>query len=372
MAKGESDALSAALAATDAELFATALGHETAVHDDTNDRGLEQQDRSLEGKVEHDGEAADEVEAADGEAAEVDQTEVAAKDGDKADETGGPKRDADGKFVKADAEAPAKEADKADPKDGRVPSAVVRESNEKRRAAEAERDALKAAREDDKREREALKAQVELLGRQFAQRQAPEPAKPEASQRPDKFADPEGYDTWVEQQIAAARNETREDFSRRLVNMNLANTREVHGEKFDAAYQGILTAAQTEPEARLAIQKIWHSDNPGAELLRWHRDRETLREVGADPVAYRKKVADETRAALLADPDFRKEMLAGLKAEAGGNGVNGNGAARHVIRVPTKTIPSLNGASGSAQAADTTFDDASEDGFFNRALHPAG
>lgn len=356
------DPVAAAVAATDAELFHAALNGDESVHDDTDDRSLEQQDDGLEGAVEDVGEE-EEVEAAADDAEGEGEVEGDAKPKPVKD----PKT---GQFVKKDAEAEAEEAEVAGPskgeQTGRVPPARLREETARARAAEAERDALKAAREDDRREREAIKAQMDLLARQVMQRQQPQTQQPkvEAPQRPDMFADPDGYNAWVENQIARVRSETSEDYSKRLINMNLAHTREVHGEKFDAAYQEIISAAQAEPEARIAIQKIWHSDNPGGELLRWHRDRVTLREVGGDPESYKQKLRDETRAALLADPEFRKEMLAGLRADASGNGAV---APRHVTRVPTN-LRSLNSASGSSHVTDQEPDDGSDDALFQHAL----
>lgn len=367
------DAVTAAIAATDAELFASALGGESAVHDDTNDRSLEQQDDGLEGQVENVGEDETEVEteaAAEGEEGDG-ETEIEAKDKDEGADKGPSKDPKTGKFVKADAkEKPEGETDgEAKPeKGGLVPPARLREATEKTKAAEAK------LAESDKRFSE-LSNKFDVVLRQLELSRQPQPqpaAKTEAAARPDKFADPDGYDKWVEDRIASVRNETSEDFTKRLINMNLANTRETHGEKFDAAYQAIVTAAEVDPEARNSIQRIWNSANPGAELMRWHRNRETLQRVGGDPEAYEQKLRDDTRAALLADPEFRKEIIASLKEEAGGK--NG-GIPRHVVRAaaPARQIPSLNGASGSSHLSDQTFDDQSDEGFFERALQrPAG
>jgi hypothetical protein len=342
----ESDSLSAAIAATDAELFASALGNEAAVHDDTDDRSLEQQDDGLEGKVEDEGK---EVEAA---------ADDAVSDGEQI-EAEGPKKDPlTGQFVKADTAEPPKDG-KGEP---RIPPGRLRETTERAKAAETALAAERAAREEDKRERDAIRAQMELLSRQIAQGHRAEPPKPKADApaRPDKFADPEGYDLWVENQIAAARNETRDDFSRRLVNMNLASTRDAQPEKFDTAYRDLITAINNgEPEAELARQRVMTSVNPGGELLRWHRSRETLRRVGDNPEVYEQKLRDETRAALLADPEFRKEILAFE--------VSNGTQPRHVTRLPA-AMKSLNGASGSGHLAEGDPEDTSDQGLFNSAL----
>lgn len=357
----ESDALSAAMAATDQELFASALGDDPAVHDETGDRSLEQQDDGLEGKVEDEGKEEAEAVAADedGEAKE-DEGETAEK---------GPKKDpATGKFVKADAEEKAEEKPEGeepvkDEQIGRVPSARLRQATEKTKAAEAERDALKAAREEDKRERDALKAQMELLSRQFAQRQQPE-TKPEvkaADAEPDMFAQPEEWRAWNRRENAREIAAVREENTKALVNMNLAMAHEIHGDKFLAAYNHLAEAVKTDPEARIASLKAWQSGNAAAEIMKWHRQQEVLREFGADPAATVQKKIDEALEAKLADPEFRKSQFAKWTEEAGGKG---GAAPRHVTRIPK----SLNGASGSAQLSDPTFEDASEQSFFDRSL----
>lgn len=354
MPKRESDAVTEAMRATDQELFASALGGETAVHDDTGDRSLEAQDDSLEGKVE------DLDEGTEAKTEGDERPEVEAKP-----EDGGPEKDPKtGKFVaKTEGDEPQK---------GEPPAGRLREATAKAKAAEAREADLKIQLDAEKQERQALNAKFDLLLQQQAARDRPvaEPKKPEALVKPDKFLDPDGHDKWIEDRIAAATaeakreiTETREDYTKRLVNMNLAATHEVHKEKFEAAYQAILSDAPNNPETRVAIQRIWASDNPGGELMRWHRDRETLKEVNGDPAAYRQKIADETRAALLADPEFRKEMIAAIKGDT-----RGPTAARHITRLPK----SLNGAPGTAHLADASFEDSSDEAFFERAVNPGG
>lgn len=371
------DAVTAAIAATDAELFASALGNEAAVHDDTNDRSLEQQDDGLEGKVEDLGEDTEvETEAAAEDAAGDGKAEVEAAD-EGADK--GPKKDpATGKFVRAEGDA-AKD-DKADK--GLVPSHVVREKTAQVKAAEERATAAEARVAEADRRLAEVNGKLDLLSRQFEDSRKPPVVadKKEALVRPDKFADPDGYDKWVEDTIARAvgevkreAQETQDAYTKRVVNMNLAATHEVHKEKFEQAYQAILEDAPKNPETKIAIQRIWNSDNPGAELMKWHRRQTLLRDFGDDPEAEIQKRIEAALEIKLKDPEFRKQYIAGLRSDASGQ--NTNGAARHVTRaaVPARQIPSLNGASGSAQLSDTTFDDQSDDAFFERALQrPAG
>jgi hypothetical protein len=345
-------------------MFAEALDADPVDSGD-DDRSLEQKPAGLEGDVEDaDGDEV-EIEAAADEATD----EIEAKpEGDEEDDQ---PRDESGKFVKKDTkEGEQEQAEQPAKREPSVPPARLRETAERARASEERAAAAEARLAEERQERAALKAQMDLLAQQIAlsrqqpQQQSTDQAKTDPE--PDIFADPEGWKAWNRRENAREIAATRDDYTKRLINMNLASTREAHGEKFDAAYQGIITAAQQEPEARLAIQRIWNSANPGAELMRWHRERETLRLVGGDPEAYNKKIEADIRAKLLADPEFRKEIVAGIRAEAGG--ANGHGAPRHVTRLPGKPIPSLNSSSGSAHSGERDFDDGSDRSLFEGAF----
>jgi hypothetical protein len=367
--------LSEAVEATEKELFAAAIGGDPAVHDDTGDQSIEHPDRGLEGDPEDLREDGDETEieaAPEGDVpAKGDEANEAADDKERQKE--GRKKDPKtGQFVKA-AEDDAAAGDGV-PQKGSVPPARLREATarakaaeERAKAAETEREAARAEREQERQERIAIKAQMDLLVHQQALREQPQRRQEtQPDVEPDMFAEPDAWRAWNRRQTVAMVNEVRQQEAHARVNMNLELTRDTHGDKFDAAYHAIIQASQQEPEARIAINKALASPNPGREIMRWHRERETLREVGSDPTAFRQKIAEETRAKLLADPDFRKEILARLREEGKG--------ASHVIRAPIPartTIPSLNGANGSATLNDLTqaaLDDPSDEGAFNRAL----
>lgn len=377
MARDNSDPIDAAIEATDKEMFAEALKADVPVHDDTGDRGLEQQGDGLEGRMGGDDiDAETEVEAEEGkEAATEDgeaETEAEAKP-DEADK--GPAKDPKtGKFVKAD----AKDEKPADKEPGRIPPARLREESEKRRALETERDAFKTQLEAERQERAALNTKFDLVLRQLELR-APQPAKteePKPDPRPDVFVDPEGFYAWNDRQVEARVATTRQEllerlnqFERQRVEDSLELARETHKEKFDAAWQSMLREAEATPEGKLTAQRLYHSRNPGAELMRWHLNRETLREVGPDPQAYVNKKVEEALAAKLEDPAFLKTVIEKHRATAAAP--NGNGAVRHVTRAPVP-LKSLNAASGTSQLSDSTLqtilDDSSDEGFFHRAV----
>ena len=54
--------------------------------------------------------------------------------------------------------------------------------------------------------------------------------------------------------------------------------------------------------------------------MTWHHNQETLREVGNDPAKFKEGIAKATRESLMKDPEFRKQLIAELRAEAGDDG----------------------------------------------------
>jgi hypothetical protein len=87
--------------------------------------------------------------------------------------------------------------------------------------------------------------------------------------------------------------------------------------------------------------------------MRWHRDQTALREIGGDFESYRKRIADETRTAALADPEFRKQAMEAWRAEAGGQ--------QQTRPANVTDLPSVNratGTGGNAEARDDGSDPA--------------
>jgi hypothetical protein len=75
--------------------------------------------------------------------------------------------------------------------------------------------------------------------------------------------------------------------------------------------------------------------------MNWHKRMRALEITGGDPVAYEQKVKEK----LLKDPDFRKQIVETIRAEA-----SQNPAARPVVQMPTPLRGT--GANESADAAD--------------------
>jgi len=179
--------------------------------------------------------------------------------------------------VEPTAEKPAVDDDAA-----QVPSWRVREINEEKRAAIAERDALRAEREQ-------------------WQRQQRQPQKePEKVAKPDPLLDPEGYATAIREEIRQeALAERREE--------SLQRAAEANPDEFREAYQAAQRVVDPALKARMQASR-----DPGKTLLEWHREQKTRQEIGGDLSAYKQRLRDEA----LKDPEFRKAAMEAWRAES--------------------------------------------------------
>lgn len=277
---------------------------------------------------------------------EVPKEEPAAAEPEKAapaDE--GQPRTPDGKFASKEpeksepqtvataADKPAETTEKE--KDGWIPAWRVRqmkEEGEQRAAAEASE-----------------------LRRRIAQLE--KPAETKKQEIPDPLLDYEGYHRTLIEQF---RSELRAERG----NLSLRSARKSDPETFDKAY-----AAAAEAIARgdrLTQQRIGNSDDPGEELIAWHKENETRREVGNDPNAYVQRKLDEA----LKDPAFLAKAIEAAKAAANGTASTSqtNGGTRPVVKLP----PSLTGAARADAASGTEDGDLMSDGaLFTQALSPS-
>jgi len=220
-------------------------------------------------------------------------------------------------------------------KDYRVPAWRLREEAEARRAAEDRAAQIEAAQKAREAEFERERRELAEERRRYAASNAPKPQP-----APDVFENPQAYQAYqanlVERTVAA-----------RLIDMSFDDAKETHGAAFDEAWT-TLTKEIERGNLHLRDQ-IVAAPNPGRALMRWHNERKAISEIGTDPAAYKQRVQEEARKALMADPSFREELLASMRAEASGNGQS---RPNSVTRLP----PSLNRATGSRsnEAEDTT------------------
>lgn len=333
MAKDDSDALLRdAIDGTSKEIFSEAFGKEDLTLDETGDRGLEAMGDGLEGQVEPD---------------EDEEDENADNPDDGEDDDKHPSEE-----PKKPDEVEAKAETKQEPEEpkGRVPAGRLREEAEKARAAAAEKDALKAQLDAEKTNSQKaiadLNAKFEAL--LALQRQQP-PAQTKADQPvkapPDLFEDPNAFAEHLNKQVGERFDAFIKAQRDREVNASIEAARAKHGQIFQDAWASLDGLPKNSDTVAL-VRRMEASPNPGEAIVSWHKRNVAQREVGDDLDAYKARLADETRKSLMADPEFRKELLASLRGDA----LTGDqGRPRTAVKLPK----SLSQAPGSnARASD--------------------
>ena len=196
--------------------------------------------------------------------------------------------------AKTEAEIAEESAIEAESKATGIPGWRLREINEERKAAIAERDALRAE-----------KAQWET--RQQAQQQTAPKAEQPKAERPDPLLDPEGY-------AAAIRQEIRQEILSERREESLTRARDANPQEFDEAYAAATKAIDPALKARMQASR-----DPGRTLLEWHRENKVKAEVGNDPNAWLEKKLEER----LNDPAFLAKAIErskGIATPAASNG----------------------------------------------------
>lgn len=245
----------------------------------------------------------------------------------------GANRDERGRFAPrqdagADAAAPVDEPppERTEPQDHRVPLRDLLDERERRQ---------EAARRADELERR-------IAAFEAAQRQSQQ----QPQQRPDPISDPEAYARYLEEEVVGPRiRAIQQQFVDSRVDQTFeAAAAQVGKESFDKMVDAFVAVAgkggANDPQL---FRKITGSSNPGAALLRWHREHEIV----SDPDGYVNRRLDER----LKDPEVRRRILDEMTAEA-----RSNGRPSNVSALP----PSLNrapGASGRAPAEGEDRDD---------------
>lgn len=137
---------------------------------------------------------------------------------------------------------------------------------------------LRAMKEANARLQAQHDAMMGTVGRAFAPQQ-PAP--------PDWFQDPD----------AALRDRLspiEQAFAQQREQMSQLMAEEKHGrEAVSAAMQAIQDEVARNPAARFEVQRMMNSPHPYGALVDWHKQRNVLSEIGADPAAYREKVKAE-------------------------------------------------------------------------------
>jgi len=231
---------------------------------------------------------------------------------------GGQARDERGRFAgnrenRAEDQPQPQERAQPDAERHHIPLAEHLSEREKRQAAE----------------RRAEEYERKLAALERAQAEAAAPKR----ERPDLYADPDGYAAFMDAEREDAITRIERKMQARFLDASFEDAKEQHGERFTQAYEAVM--AEKARGNRTLVDRIINAANPGRLLMKWYGEQEAIREIGGDIGAYRKRVLDEARK----DPEYRKQVLADMEAEArGGNTI--------VDRSNITDLPSLTRAAG--------------------------
>jgi hypothetical protein len=357
MADKEIDLLGDAFRETENEMFDSAVGKEEDESTSNGDRSLEEMDdpTGFSAEPKSDDEAGDDDDGDDDgdEGGEPEKPEARANADDRQEQPG-------------KAQEPAQEAQD---NRRRVPIGEHVEVRKRAQSAEAERDALKAKLAEQE---QGFNSRFDALQRDMAVLRQPAPQQPQPQQpkkeAPDMFADPEGWRKHMQEEFRQELAVRDAQIQRQAFDTSLRLARVKYGTEFEEADKAAGELNPNDPTTRVVQQRIMASSDPGEEAVRWYREQKAIREIGPDPAAYRARTEAAVRENLMKDPEFRKQLLADLQAEARGQ----NGRPNTIIRTPQhpRVPPSLSGASGGGRAApqlDPSLYDDSESGVFEFA-----
>ncbi len=228
-----------------------------------------------------------------------------------------------------------------------VPPSRLREESDRRRTVEQQLQEERDARLRLEGEMRAIRGQQQQPRRE-----------PEQPQKPDMFADPDGYEAWLIGQVRQQFDAQSQD---RMLNMSMSFAHEMYGEEFEEAYQALNVLDPQSTRDRQVVQQIARAPNPGIALMKWHRNREVIQNLGDNPAAYIEAEVERRLAERLdggARQQPRQQPVGGVRRGA---------------PVQRRVPPSLNGASGSGTQrprVDPRGVDGSEGAVFDYVFSP--
>lgn len=198
-----------------------------------------------------------------------------------------------------------------------VPSWRLREINEGKAAVEQQ--LLQS-----QQQHQQLQAQLQQVQAQLAkqQQQPPQPA-------PDVFADPEKWQQYQDGQFQS-QGEIIQNLQAQL--QNQARQSQAYAqygfETVENAWKAAVAIEHTDPAT---ANRIVNAPNPWAEAVKWQKEQDVQKTIGEGGIdGFRQKTREE----LMADPEFRKQVLEAARQEAGGA----------VVATPPTDVPSLSEA----------------------------
>ena len=168
---------------------------------------------------------------------------------------------------------------------------------------------------------------------------------------------------WLQQFSAAAAGEQKSLFGRyRLLDSLLQHLNTLRAGVEEALSARSPLEKYTEVEKDL--REKWEDELAAAVEAEYRRQRaEVLRQVGDDPVKFRERAAAQERERLMKDPEFRRQLLEELRADAE---AGDNGRARTAVNLP-RSLSRVSG--GSSHMADRVSMDDSDSAVFGSVFN---
>jgi hypothetical protein len=187
-----------------------------------------------------------------------------------------------------------------------IPPGVLREANERARAAERRAADLEA---------------------RFAAFERQQP-KPEPRPRADVFENPSAF---VQEEVSPHLSQLQAELIRNREEMSQFRAEQKHGEeKVQAAFTWVKEGlASRDPEIIQTYQRAMQSAHPYDVITRAHLQRQTISEIGDDLPSYRNRVLEEA----MKDPAFQAKVLEATRQQAQQSG--------QTIARPVSSLPSL-------------------------------
>lgn len=225
-------------------------------------------------------------------------------------------------------EAVANEQPASEHQPNGVPVGAVQAEREKRQEAQKHASELE-------RQLAELRGQVTLL----TQQRQPAPQPQQEQQPATLWDDPDAYLRSQIDPLQTALLNQKAEFSKMIAV-------EKHGEDvFNAAESALEQAAPT-PEGQAFIQKLRSSAHPAEDLIKWHKQQQSIARVGNDPDAWLNAEIEKR----LSDPAFLAQAVERARTGAASN----TNRAQPLTNLP----PSLSRLpSGGNQPADTDMSD---------------
>lgn len=192
---------------------------------------------------------------------------------------------------------------------------------------------------DERQKRQETARQYAEMQRQYAEMQRQMEALRNPQKPVDLFADPQGFQESLEQRLERQQHEFEQRIRVHAIDTSFSFAARQHGEEFQKAFGAFEEVAGALKGNDVMLRnRIVNAPDPGEAMMQWYRSRQILQESGGDLNAYREKLLQQERERLAKDPEFRKQVIEGLRTEA-------------ASRPPVTQMPSLNRAPAAASNA---------------------